>query len=237
MTRPTRFRQSLRDRSRVFEWRLGLRLRQVEHRTDFLNFLAAVNDYRSYLEIGVRDPWINFDRVRVPHKVSVDPVPQGPITFRLSSDAFFRRVSESDATESFDLIFIDGLHLAEQVDRDITNSLRLLAPHGSIVVHDCNPQSADAQSTDYDGFKVWNGTVWKAWLRFRATRADLAMAVIDIDYGCGLIRRGSQECYPMSFTSFEDLDYRLLEHDRQRILNLISPRDFLKCSRDFLQPS
>jgi Methyltransferase domain len=229
-----RFRRWLRDTSRLIGWRFGLWAREIESRTDLLNFLVAVNGYRNYLEIGVRNPRRNFDRVRVPYKVGVDPAPEGPVTFRQSSDEFFARLSDSDRTADFDLILIDGLHLAEQVERDIANSLHHLAPNGTIVVHDCNPRSVDAQTTDYDGVRVWNGTVWQAWLKLRATRSDLAMFVVDVDYGCGLISRGRQERYPVVFTSYGDLDYGMLERDRQRILNLISPRDFRARSQAFV---
>jgi hypothetical protein len=229
-----RFRWWLRDRSHVIGWRFGLWAQEIESRTDLLNFLVAVNNYRNYLEIGIRDPRRNFDRVCVRHKVSVDPAPEGPVTFRQSSDEFFARLSGNDKGKDFDLILIDGLHLAEQVERDIANSLSHLAPNGTIVVHDCNPRSVDAQRTDYDGVSVWNGTVWQAWLKLRATRSDLAMFVVDVDYGCGLISRGRQERYPVVFTSYDDLDYGMLERDRQRMLNLISPRDFRAGSQELV---
>ena len=39
----------------------------------------------------------------------------------------------------FDVIFIDGLHLAEQVERDIENSLDFIKEDGYF--YDCNPPS------------------------------------------------------------------------------------------------
>jgi SAM-dependent methyltransferase len=225
------FRRALRDRSRVVEWRFGWRWRAVESRTDVLNYLATTKGYRRYLEIGVRDPRTNYDRVRVRDKISVDPAPEGPVAFRLSSDEFFAQLSLRDHLKPFDLILVDGLHFAEQVERDIENSLRFLAPGGAIVVHDCNPPTEAAQSLDYDGIKVWTGTVWKAWVKFRATRRELAMLVIDVDYGCGVITRGQQECYPMNFTSYDELEYQILLADRRRMLNLMSPKDFMDRSR------
>jgi len=47
---------------------------------------------------------------------------------------------------TFDLIFIDGLHNAAQVERAIGNSLKVLHKGGTILVHDCNPTSAEQQT-------------------------------------------------------------------------------------------
>ena len=49
----------------------------------------------------------------------------------------------------FDLIFIDGLHLANQVQKDIENSLKFIKDEGFIVLHDCNPPSEYHQREDY----------------------------------------------------------------------------------------
>lgn len=226
--RVRRVRLAVRDRIRVIEWRHGIGRSKVENRTDILNFLAAVNGCRKYLEIGVRDPRVNFDRVAVRDKIGVDPSPEGRVAFALTSDEFFEALSEASRPESFDLIFVDGLHIADQVERDIANSLKYLAVGGAVVVHDCNPPSEVAQSRDYDGISVWNGTVWKAWVKLRATRSDLAMQVVDVDYGCGVIRRGNQTCIPITFGSYDELEYAALARERKALLNLVEPWDFMR---------
>ena len=53
----------------------------------------------------------------------------------MTSDDFFR-----DNKEKFDLIFIDGLHETNQVDRDIENSLKFINKGGTILLHDCLPK-------------------------------------------------------------------------------------------------
>ena len=188
-------------------------------RTDLLNHLIATRGYRDYLEIGVRDPRQNFDKVHVTgRKHSVDPDPQRPVTHKMTSDAFF---AQADGT--YDLVFIDGLHIADQVERDILNSLERLTPNGAVVLHDVNPLTADAQTDDYDGKKHWNGTVWKAWVKLRATRADLSMRVLDMDEGCGFIERGTQQTIDLPTTDYAKLDYALLARERARLLNLVDP--------------
>jgi hypothetical protein len=188
-------------------------------RTDLLNYLAARIQARRYLEIGVSDPYVNFDRIRVQLKHGVDPNRRGPLTFQMTSDDFFASL---DPDASYDLVFVDGLHLAEQAERDIVNSLNHLSLRGVIVVHDCNPATEEEQSEEYDGVADWSGTTWKAWVKLRATRSDLTMRVVDIDHGCGIIQRGSQEPASVASVEYGELEYAFLEARRADVLNLVS---------------
>jgi len=193
-------------------------------RTDLLNHMIATRGYRDYLEIGVRDRRQNFDKVNAPGiKHGVDPDPQRPISHKLTSDAFFAQTDQF-----YDLVFIDGLHIADQVERDILNSLARLNPGGAVILHDVNPMTADAQTDDYDGKKHWNGTVWKAWVKLRAQRADLSMKVLDMDEGCGVIERGTQELLVRASVEFAEMTYDDLSRDRARMLNLVSASDYFR---------
>ena len=135
----------------------------VRTRTDLINFLIRSFQYQRYLEIGVRNPRHNFNRIDIKEKDGVDPA--GKCRYTLTSDLFFETVAPK--IPPYDIILIDGLHLAEQVLRDVTNSLAHLNPGGTIVLHDCNPPSAAHQVEQYDGKSDWNGTVWKAFVLFR----------------------------------------------------------------------
>lgn len=199
----------------------------IENRTDIINLLLGGASGRSYLEIGVRDRRHNFDKIKADVKHGVDPAPRRPVTHHLTSDEFF----EKGHASTYDVVFIDGLHLDYQVERDVENSLKVLKPGGSIVLHDCNPMTADAQTEDYDGKKHWNGTVWKAWAKFRATRADLSMRVVDIDEGCGVIQRGQQQTIELPSLEFAQLSYSYLASNRSRVLNLVSVEQFAKAPR------
>ena len=196
-------------------------------RYDLLNYLVRTHRYTSYLEIGVRDPSDNFNRIQVDNKEAVDPAPRGPIAHVMTSDDFFAMLDAGRPAARFDLVFIDGLHLAAQVERDVENSLRYLSEGGTLVLHDCNPPNEQAQTEDFDGTqKVWTGTVWKAWAKLRATRGDLSMCVVDIDLGCGVIQRGSQSCYPAP-TDYDQLTYEYLARNRRGVLELVSVAQFL----------
>lgn len=183
-------------------------------RTDILNTLIHANRYKSYLEIGVRDAK-NFKRVVALEKDGVDPA--GNCNYPVTSDDFFKQLSQS---KLYDLIFIDGLHLKEQVLRDVYNSLQHLSVGGTIVMHDCNPVSQKYATAERKP-GAWNGTVWEAWAELRMSRIDLEMCVVDTDHGCGIIRRGSQTTFPR-----EHIEYRLLADKRRTLLNLISVDEF-----------
>lgn len=144
---------------------------------DFLNAVIEARNFHSYLEIGC-DRNRTFRAVIAGRKVGVDPRRGG--TVRMTSDGFF-----SANLEKFDLIFIDGFHHAEQVEKDIRNSLQCLATKGMVVVHDCLPrrerhQLRGAQHGD------WTGDVWKAMVRIRQD-AKLDSVVVDADWGFGVI--------------------------------------------------
>lgn len=187
-------------------------------RTNILNTLVERYGYSSYLEIGQGLSQANFDWVRCRTKIGVDPDKSLNAAYPMTSDEFFALNKAA-----FDLIFIDGLHQADQVERDILNALQVLNENGSILVHDCNPTSLEMQVIPRSQ-KVWTGDVWKAWVRLRATRPDLKMYVIKAESGCGLIRRGHQTTIELP----DNLTYEGLAENREKWLNLVEPNIFLE---------
>ncbi len=201
---------------------------KIKTRTDLCNHLVAANGYSRYLEIGVRDPRDNFGKVEVAEKHGIDPDPRRPVTFQMTSDAFFAQRTASGDRTPYDLVLIDGLHVADQVERDVIGSLDLLAPGGTLVLHDCNPLNEKSAADESIYGTHWNGTVWKAWVKLRATRPDLFMCVIDVDEGCGIIRRGAQELLSVPTLDYAAMDYAYLAANRHQALNIVSVDDFLK---------
>lgn len=199
---------------------------KLRHRTDVLNYLIRLKGYRRYLEIGVRTPKDNFDKIRAQEKFGVEPNPRKPISYKMTSDAFFEQLRLDPTAKPFHLVFVDGLHLATQVERDVHNALDFLGDDGTIVLHDCNPLTADAQIDDYDGKKLWNGTVWKAWAKLRAEQPGLSMQVIDMDHGLGIIRRGRQVLFHLDSTDYDKMDFALLDARRKELLNLVDVETF-----------
>ena len=186
------------------------------YRWDVINHLAQQIGATSYLEIGLYASEC-FNAVQCEHKVSVDPKAKKRIdpTFVMTSDQFF-----DQNKETFDIIFIDGLHENKQAYRDIINSLKYLNDGGVIVVHDCNPCTELAQKIPRDS-QCWTGDVWKAWVQLRQ-ELDKQMFVIDTDCGCGIIRDGQATKFVSSNPTYKDL-----KSNRTEMLNLISIEKFL----------
>lgn len=202
------------------------------NRTLIINYLAKKINAKSYLEVGVRIHSCNFDKINIDHKVGVDPcleVFDREPTYKLTSDDFF-----SKNTETFDIIFIDGLHEFKQVEKDINNSLKFLNEGGFIVCHDMNPIKEYRQFT-LDNPKrkeffektkdtLWNGDCWKAFVKIRTERNNIIMHTVDTDFGCGIISLGRQE--PLDIKQ-QNLNYQNLNKNRKEWLNLISVDEFL----------
>ncbi|HUY32309.1 MAG TPA: CmcI family methyltransferase [Pirellulales bacterium] len=189
---------------------------------DFLNCLIGAHDYRSYLEIGV-DAGGCLAAVNAPVKFGVDPNPAicrldlaGVFLFNATSDEFFATLH---GRACFDLVFIDGLHHAEQVHRDVLRALDVLRPHGTIVLHDCNP-ATEAMQLVPAMQPEWTGDCWKVIVKLRATRTDLDVTVLDADYGLGVVRRGA--CSPLPLDkSPDELTWDDLVLNRREYLGLV----------------
>ena len=193
---------------------------KITSRTDVINALASKHQATRYLEIGVRNRDANFNKVDIPHKECVDPDPNSGADFLKTSDAFFAEHPE----KRYDLIFIDGLHTGEQVQKDISNALKALNENGTIVLHDCNPPTAFHAREEYevDGtFPPWNGTSWQGFAWWRKNSDALEMYTVDVDWGIGVVRQGQQTPINVPIDSYEDL-----ESNRVEILNLISTDEF-----------
>jgi hypothetical protein len=170
-------------------------------RTDVINALITKYGYTSYLEVGTQDPASNFEKINAEYKVSIDPFPRGIVTFTGTSDEYFESIAED---VKYDIIFIDGLHHSDQVLKDIKNSLNHLSENGSIVCHDCLPSNERMQERDDHGGE-WTGDVWKAIAELRVETIELDIKVVDTDYGCGIIRKGTNIPYQT------DDDYKLYQ--------------------------
>ena len=188
-------------------------------RSEIINALIKKHNYKTYLEIGVSN-LKNFNTVEITLKHGVDP--NAETTFTMTSNEFF----EKHIKMKYDIIFIDGLHIFEQAYKDIIDSLKWLSDDGAIVVHDCNPiREIDQRREGISN--MWNGDVWKAILKLRMEKPDLAICTVDTDYGCGIIQRGHQKLFSAP-PNTDVYTFDFLQAHRKEILNLISVRQFKK---------
>jgi hypothetical protein len=161
-------------------------------RTELINCFIRRRQYWSYLELGVNDAE-NLNQVACAFKCGVDPaVATLDTVLCMTSDAFFQ---ENEKT--FDIIFIDGMHEEDQVDRDISNALSRLNPGGVIILHDCLPPDEWHQRplAECKPGENWNGTVWKSVLKY-FTSSEWVCYIVNCDWGCGVIDTTSRATAP-----------------------------------------
>lgn len=96
--------------------------------------------------------------------------------FQTTSDAFFASGFPQRNGLRFDLAFLDGLHLFEFLLRDFMNTERIMAPGGTVVLHDCCPTNVTMASRERPP-GLWTGDVWKALLILLEHRPDLDIRV------------------------------------------------------------
>jgi hypothetical protein len=193
------------------------------NRTELINRLIKKYKYKSYLEIGVNtpaQPGYNWVGVEIETKHGVDP--NVDTTYRMESDTFFNE----HISQKYDIIFVDGLHLFEQVYKDIVNSLENLNENGVIVVHDCNPITEITQRR-LRASDSWHGDVWKSIVKLRMENPNLEISTVDTDEGCGIIRKGIQELLVVD-NGVDTYHYDFLNENRKKVLNLITVDEFTK---------
>lgn len=217
--------------------RSGKKINEIEEakipfRYDIINFLIkSLHRETIYLEIGVRNPNHNFNKISASRKYSVDPgleFKENPVDFKLTSDEFFEQLQSGKVLDSdilFDVIFIDGLHTAEQVDRDIQNALKYIKEDGFIVLHDCNPQT-ESHAREEHGYRIspamgaWNGTTWKGFVKWRSN-PSIFSCTVDTDWGVGIISKTKNIGKNTSLKN-DFFEFSVFNTHRKDFLNLIS---------------
>ncbi len=190
----------------------------MPNRTDLLNFLIKENGFKSFLEIGTQHPQQNFHKIECAYKISVDPDPEAEATFCLTSDRYF--AEQHEGNKCFQIVFIDGEHSAEQVKKDVTNAMKILADGGLIVCHDTNPETEDLTHFPRDKKGPWNGSTYK----FAAglVYAEMDYKTVNIDHGLTIIPKQEMKDVPIDCFTWETF-----ERERWHMLNMISWEDFI----------
>ena len=187
-------------------------------RWDLIEYLINKYEYSDYLEIGCDQDQL-FSKVRIKNKTGVDPINGGNI--RKTSDEFFR-----ENKKKFDIIFIDGLHIYNQVKKDILNSVSCLKEEGIVLVHDCMPDSLSKQAVPRYRMS-WNGDVWKAIVDLRQNE-NLEIYTCKIDQGIGVIKKKRNSSILKLEKNIKDLKFKDYYKNYEKYLRVIDLDKFKK---------
>jgi hypothetical protein len=157
-----------------------------------------------YLEIGVQDGF-TFEAIRARRRVGVEPFPRFSVVHLPRNASIFEGTSDqyfSSAEETFDVVFVDGLHEASQTYRDVVNSCRLLSSGGVILLDDVFPldeasslpsleASEMAKLEQGIGHWFWYGDVYKVLGLIQDEHPELGIVLVggDINHVQALIWR------------------------------------------------
>jgi hypothetical protein len=195
-----------------YNWNLYLK------RYEIIQNIINKKEFKSFLEIGSFNN-DTFGKILVPNKIGVDPEKGGNV--RLTSDEFFK-INKS----YFDIIFIDGLHLYEQVRKDFFNSLNFLNPEGIILIHDCLPNKFRDQAR-LRSHELWNGDVWKLIVELR-TLDYIQLHTIIADHGIAIIKLGKNKNILKINKDFKKLNYKDYYNNHVQFMNTISYEELVK---------
>lgn len=187
----------------------------MRNHTELLNYLAAEYNLGTYLEIGVQNKANNYNKIACQVKVGVDPNVNDSEIRCMSSDDYFEAVKNNKPPASFDLIFIDGYHEAEQVKRDFENSLKCLLPRGFIVIHDTLPETEIGTRVPRET-KVWWGDVYKFAMKL-GQYDSIDFLTFDMDNGCTVVWKNNQMTPTYDNARYTFDDYMKYRHDLLRI--------------------
>lgn len=179
---------------------------------EIINRIIAETEAKTYLEIGYGNG-ANFDLIQCETRTAIDPNLKSRILatkklIQIDSDGFFK-----DNEKDYDIVFIDGLHHADQVRKDITNALKCNAK--AIILHDTIPQSKIMQEVPRNT-KVWTGDVWRAVVGFIQSYPDVSVVTYRSDFGLTVIYpegkkiRKHFENLEMTYEEFKENEIELL---------------------------
>jgi len=142
-------------------------------RSEVVQHLLNLHESSSYLEVGV-NRGVTFRAVEAERKVAVDPeflfdVPESnghEAYYEVVSDEYFGNMS---LRETFNVVYLDGLHTFEQTLRDFTNAIEVIRDKGCILIDDIKPNSYHASlPSQHMAVKLRNGLGFgakdKSWM-------------------------------------------------------------------------
>ena len=194
-------------------------------KTDYYKALDKLNELQpevyNYFEIGTNTG--NSLKIAKGNCIGVDPrfeieqdIAQGKENLKLyqiPSDDFFENYQTKALNgNKVHFSFIDGLHHADQVFKDIINTEAIMLNDGIISVHDIIPidnKSANRKRGPVIG--AWTGDVWKAIYVLMEHRQDLKFIFLN--------------CPPSGLLLIFNLDNQWLQSNQDEYLQMLQKAD------------
>jgi len=169
---------------------------------DLINWFAKEYDFSSYLEICTLSTGNYFDKVdsyffKIKDCINYYVEDHDPYYSKFGNavlkdhdfkilpfDDHLKKII--DKNQKYDVIFVDSFHTVEHTIRDLEAALSLLSSTGIIIVHDCFPDSEAVIGPWKED--DWSGQTYEGYIRFLLKNSHFENFVINIDYGCGIIR-------------------------------------------------
>ena len=214
---------------------------------DYYDLLAEIHQRRQprvYLEIGVATgkslalartgtTALGVDPATAATESLVYHSPENsPQLYKKTSDDFFegRDVVKEMGRPYFDVAFIDGLHLFDQVLRDFINVEKYAGPDSIVLIHDCLPINAQVATRERTT-AFWTGDVWKIIPILLAVRPDLEVVTLPLQpSGVALVRRLDpaskilERQYDALVQHFDALEFPEGWEDLCRMVNVLDDR-------------
>jgi hypothetical protein len=216
-------------------------------KSDIINWFGKKYNYSSYLEISslymgscfdqvdekiysVKD-CLNYYSEEFPKEVfDKTGKPDHNIPF-MEYDVHLDRIRNTHSL--FDIILVDPYHSFTQSKKDIETALQLVKDNGVIIIHDCNPRDEHMISDIRPAIDAnWCGKTHLSFLDFRLNNPQIESSVLDIDLGCGIIRKNYPAFNPLIAEDnlpLEELGkWEYFYNNRKKLLNLLTVNEFLK---------
>ena len=227
---------------------------------DIVNRLVSQYRLTKYLEIATPTTGLEFDRVdrgalELRHRVMshcANDFDDGlEITYKVHDQDLRSSIKLIHTRRiGYDIVFVDPYHTYEDSWEAISGAVKIVAPGGFVVIHDCNPPSAELARPEFmEG--DWCGVTYLAYLDFVTGNTRLEYLTVDTDFGCGVIRKPARQSVWKAISSvipadlgkkanrrrkarrwrqrpIRDFDaaYTFFDRDRDNLLNLVTPEEF-----------
>ncbi len=167
-------------------------------KTEIIGFLAAQCGFKRYLELctpttgnyyGMLDRHLLPTTQRLMYNCPADFHDGFVVDFRTPTFDISQCVAAIRSKSlRYDIILVDPFHEYDTSLRDLREAFALINTGGILVVHDCLPPEAGLATPKFQSGS-WCGVTYKAYLDFVSARRDLEYYTVNIDYGCGIIRK------------------------------------------------